>query len=96
MEFATYIQRNAHAIPNYGERYRNDERIATSFVASAVNVVIAKRFTKKQQMQWSRCGAHMLLQIRTRTLDGTLRGQFETWYPGLAANDDQTSTQAAA
>jgi hypothetical protein len=69
-EFVTYIERNAHAIPNYGERYRNDERIATSFVESAVNVVIAKRFTKKQQMQWSRCGAHMLLQIRTRTLDG--------------------------
>ena len=63
---------------------------------SAVNVVIAKRFTKKQQMQWSRRGAHMLLQIRTRTLDGTLRGRFETWYPGLAANENQTSTQAAA
>lgn len=95
-EFATYIERNANAIPNYGERYRNDERIATSFVESAVNVVIAKRFTKKQQMQWSRCGAHMLLQIRTRTLDGTLRGQFETWYPGLVANENQTSTQAEA
>jgi len=67
-----------------------------SFVESAVNVVIAKRFTKKQQMQWSRRGARMLLQIRTRTLDGALRGQFETWYPGLSANDDQTSTQAAA
>lgn len=95
-EFATYIERNAHAIANYGERYRNDERIATPFVESAVNVVIAKRFTKKQQMQWSRRGAHMLLQIRTRTLDGTRRGQFETWCPGLSANDDQTSTQAAA
>jgi hypothetical protein len=47
-------------------------------------------------MQWSRCGAHMLLQIRTRTLDGTLRGQFETWYPGLAANANQPSTQAVA
>ncbi len=95
-EFVTYIQRNAHAIPNYGERYRNDERIAKSFVESAVNVVIAKRFTKKQQMQWSRCGTHMLLQIRTRTLDGTLRRQFERWYPGLAANDDQPLTQAVA
>ena len=95
-EFATYIRRNAHAIPNYGERYRNHERIATSFVESAVNVVIAKRFNKKQQMQWSRQGAHMLLQIRTRTLDGTLRDLFDEWYPGCAANDDNPSVHANA
>lgn len=95
-EFATYIRRNAHAIPNYGERYRNHERIATSFVESAVNVVIAKRFNKKQQMQWTRRGAHMLLQIRTRTLDGTLRDLFDDWYPGCAANDDNPSVQADA
>jgi transposase len=34
-----------------------------------VNAVISKRFVKKQQMQWSRRGAHLLLQTRTRTLD---------------------------
>lgn len=28
-----------------------------------------------------------MLQARTRTLDGTLRGKFEQWYPGLQ-NDD--------
>ena len=36
-EFVAYIQRNADTIPSYGERYRNHERIATSFVESAVN-----------------------------------------------------------
>ena len=95
-EFATYIERNAHAIPNYGERYRNGERIATSFVESAVNVVIGKRFNKKQQMQWSRRGAHMLLQIRTRVLDRTFRAQFENWYPGLSSNDNKPSPQVEA
>lgn len=95
-EFATYIERNAHAIPNYGERHRNHERIATSFVESAVNVVVAKRFNKKQQMQWTRRGAHMLLQIRTRTLDGTLRDLFDGWSPQSAANDDHPSDQADA
>jgi hypothetical protein len=28
-EFSTYIQRNRGFIPNYGERYRNGERIST-------------------------------------------------------------------
>ena len=32
-----------------------------------------------------KCGAHLLLQIRTRALDGTLRPLFERWYPGLPA-----------
>jgi hypothetical protein len=36
-EFRTYIGNNAHLIPNYGERYRNGEAIATGFVESTVN-----------------------------------------------------------
>jgi hypothetical protein len=36
-------------IPNYGERYRNGEPIATGFVESTVNEVVSKRFCKKQQ-----------------------------------------------
>lgn len=63
---------------------------------SAINVVTAPRFNKKQQMQWTRRGAHMLLQIRTRTLDGTLRGLFDDWYPQSAANDDRPSNQTDA
>ena len=45
----------------------------------------------KQQMRWSRSGAHLMLQTRTRVLDGTLRTRFQAWYPGLfnAANTDQ-------
>ena len=31
-EFRTYITNNRHLIPNYGERYRNGEAIATGFV----------------------------------------------------------------
>src|SRR6266568_4225270 len=61
-EFRTYITNNGHLIPNYGERYRNGEAIATGFVESTVNQVVSKRFCKKQQMQWSKRGAHLLLQ----------------------------------
>jgi hypothetical protein len=28
-------------------------------------------------------GAHLLLQLRTKTLNGDLRGKFCDWYPGL-------------
>jgi len=89
-EFATYIRNNIGSIPNYGERWRNGEVISTSFVESTVNVLISRRFCKKQQMQWQ--GAHLLVQTRAQTLDGTLRGRFEKWYPGLAANDPEISS----
>ncbi|HEY0419619.1 MAG TPA: ISKra4 family transposase [Acetobacteraceae bacterium] len=93
---ATYIQNNAAALPNYGERYRTGEAISTAFVESTVNLVVAKRFAKKQQMQWSKQGAHLLLQTRTRTLDGTLRDLFAKWYPAMAVNDNEVPIHAAA
>jgi hypothetical protein len=46
-EFHTYIENNKGFIPNYGERYRNGERISTGFVESTVNQVVSKRFCKK-------------------------------------------------
>jgi hypothetical protein len=83
-EFGVYIANNVASLINYGERYRSGERISSAFVEATVNAVVSKRFAKKQQMQWTRRGAHLLLQTRTRTLDGTLRSTFERWYPGLA------------
>jgi hypothetical protein len=53
-------------------------------------------FAKKQQMQWSRTGAHWLLQTRTQTLDGTLRETFIKWYPAMATNDNEVALSAAA
>ena len=61
--------------------------VSTGFVESAINTVVGKRFGKRQQMRWSKPGAHLMLQTRTRALDGTLREKFEQWYPGLK-NDD--------
>lgn len=82
-EFTTYIENNRAFIPNYGERYRNGERISTGFVESTVNYVVSKRMVKKQQMKWSQRGAHLLLQIRTRVLNGTWEETFRRWYPGF-------------
>lgn len=72
-EFRSYIGSHNASLINYGERYRSGERISSAFVEATVNAVISKRFAKKQQMQWSKVGAHLLLQIRTQTLDGSLR-----------------------
>ena len=81
---------------NYGERYRAGERISSCLAESSVNAVISKRFAKRQQMQWTKRGAHLLLQTRTRTLDGTFRSLFERWYPGLANDNADSAAQAVA
>jgi len=95
-EFAAYIASNTASLINYGERYRSGERISSAFVEATVNAVVSKRFAKKQQMQWTRRGAHLLLQTRTKTLDGTLRSTFERWYPGLANDTTGHAIQAEA
>jgi hypothetical protein len=73
----TYSGNNADAITDYGERWHHGEIISTAFVKSTVNnIVVGKRFAKKQPMQWSRKGARRLLQTQARTLDGRLRDRY--------------------
>ncbi|TPW26423.1 ISKra4 family transposase, partial [Martelella alba] len=62
------------------------------FVESTVNTVVGKRFSKRQQMRWSKRGAHLMLQTRPRTLDGTLRAKFEHWYPGMKPGKENRMT----
>ena len=95
-ELLTYVTNNQGSILNYEKRRRQGKLIATSFVESTVNTLIGKRFAKSQQMQWSKQGAHHLLQTRARTLDGTLHTMFEQWYPGMTADDQNTSNLAVA
>ena len=76
-------------IPNYGDKYRYGETIATGFVESTINEVVAKRMAKKQQMQWTHEGAHYILQTRTAVLNNDLKKHFERWYPGLKISDNQ-------
>ena len=80
-EFATYVRNNRNFIPNFGERYRQGDTISTAFVESTINQVVSKRFVKKQQMQWTPKGAHLLLQTRTRVLSDDLAAAFREWYP---------------
>lgn len=95
-EFSVYISNNAASLINYGERFRSGERISSCLAESTVNAIISKRFAKRQQMQWTPRGAHLLLQTCTRTLDGTLSPLVERWYPGLANDNTEQATTAAA
>jgi hypothetical protein len=94
-ELHTYIERNQSFLPNYGERYRNGERIASGFVESAVNQVVSKRMVKRQQMQWTQRGAHLLLQIRTRVLNEEWEDTFRHWYPSFRPQTTESVKKAA-
>ena len=84
-EFETYIRNNSEFIPNFGERFRQGETVSTAFVESTINQVVSKRFVKKQQMQWTLRGAHLLLQTRTKVLNNDLEHVFRSWYPQFHA-----------
>jgi hypothetical protein len=89
-DFQHYIEVNEPFIPNYGERYRYGEKISSAFVESTVNEVISKRMVKKQQMRWTKRGAHLLLQVRVQTLNDDLRDVFCRWYPDMATTDTKS------
>ena len=95
-EFDHYIRTNQSSIPNYDDRYRNGEPISSSLAESSVNQIVSKRFVKKQQMRWSRRGAHLLLQVRTRVLDDTLTATFQRWYPDMETGKPEQELALAA
>jgi hypothetical protein len=72
-----------HGIPREGLIGQETERISTGFVESTVNQVVSKRMEKKEQIRWSRRGAHLLLQMRTRMLNDEWEETFREWYPGF-------------
>ena len=72
-------------LKNLNERYRQGETISTAFVESTINQVVSRRFVKKQQMQWTLRGAHLLLQTRTKVLNNELEGVSRRWYPQFRA-----------
>jgi len=99
-EFAVYIASNTGSLINYGERFRADERISSCMAESTVNAVISKRFAKRQQMQWTKRGAHLLLQIRTRDSKCNGFGVFSGWllpvFRGSNAGLNRVPIKAAA
>jgi len=93
-EFNTYIAQNRAFIPNYGDRYYYGETISTASVESTVNQVVSKRMVKKQQMRWTKKGAHLLLQVRTQVLNDEWRGTFCRWYPKMKSTEENIQRAA--
>jgi hypothetical protein len=94
-EFMNHITANLAAIPNYADRHRQGEPIATGFVESAVKQVVSQRLVKKQQMRGTMSGAHRLFRVRTRVLNHRLRHDFERWYPQIRMNHSPMCTVGA-
>ena len=95
-EFETYVCNNREFIPNFGERRRQGETISTAFVESTINQVVSRQFVKKQQMQWTLRGAHLLLQTRTRVLNEDLDDLFRRWYPKFRSQPQTQETDRKA
>jgi hypothetical protein len=69
-ELRSYIENNAGALIDYGQRYRAGEPISTSRAEGTVNHLVNARMNKRRQMRWSPRGAHRVLQVRAAVLDG--------------------------
>jgi hypothetical protein len=93
-DLATYITNNVGHVVNYGERFRAGERISTGFVESAINQIVDKRCDKRQSMRWTPRGVHLLLQARTRVLNGDLDQLIRRRYPAFRS-PQQTSIAPA-
>ena len=63
-KLTTYITNNKSGIVCYEARYNNGLPFTSNIAESTVNHLINDRQKGKQQMLWSRKGAHNILQIR--------------------------------
>jgi hypothetical protein len=68
---------------------------ATGFEESAVNPIASKRFAKRQQCM-DKEGTHLLLQTRTRVLDGQFEETFRKVYPVFRPDAQQQAALAPA
>ena len=92
----TYIGNNIAAITDYSERWDHGEIISTAFAESTVDLVVSRRFAKNRRCSGQRKALIGSCRPEPRTLDGTLRDLFTTWYPAMPANDVQPTPFTAA
>jgi len=78
-----YLNTNRDSLPNYSQRFRANQPIATGWVEPMVNKIIAKRMVKKQQMRWNRFTVQPFPTLRVHVLNATLEQAFCIWYAGF-------------
>ena len=95
-EFDTYVAVNEALIPNYGERWRNEESIATGFVESAVNQIVSKRFAKKQRCSGRRRVPIWCCKCALRCSMNAWKITFRDWYPDFRTKPPENEIKQAA
>jgi len=71
-ELQRYVYSNIGSLMDYGQAWRDGERMSTANIESTVNQLINQRMCKKCQMRWSRLGAQLILHVRTAYFNGRL------------------------
>jgi hypothetical protein len=72
-----YLERNQKYIVNYQKRRSANLPFTSTYAESSVNEIINFRQKNNKKMQWSREGAHNILQIRTSQFSKTLEQDWE-------------------
>jgi len=72
-----YLKNNLDYLINYDEQ-KNSGKVSTSQTAeSQIDSLINARHQRKQKMQWTREGAHNVLQIRAKMESQEWNGQWQ-------------------
>jgi len=87
-ELYEYIERNRNYITNYQDRQYKKLPFTSTYAESSVNNVINARQKDNKKMQWTREGAHNILQIRTSKFS-------KTWEDDWIKAQDHIYKQAA-
>lgn len=73
-----YLERNQKYMVNYQERQAANLPFTSTYAESSVNTLINARQKDNKKMQWSREGAHNVLQIRTSRFSKTWEQDWQT------------------
>jgi hypothetical protein len=71
-DLETYICGQSDIIIDYATARQEDEPISTAVTESAVQWLLHRQMNAQQHMRWSPRGAHLMLEVRTATANGTL------------------------
>lgn len=71
-----YLANNRQYLANYAGRHAKGLPFTSSVIESSIETIINERHKKKKKAQWTRQGAHNILQIRTATASDHWN---ETW-----------------
>jgi 2-succinyl-5-enolpyruvyl-6-hydroxy-3-cyclohexene-1-carboxylate synthase len=82
-ELSEYLERNKAYLVNYQEKASNSLPYTSTYAEVSVNSIINIRQKCNQKMQWSRQGAHDVLQLRTSIFSKIWKNDMNTVKMGL-------------